>query len=313
MKNTNVKRLVAAALALTLSLGFAACGSTGETSSAPAAADTAADTTQTGSSDGSGTSSETTYSPENPVTVKLGLTASIYEDIWNPIKEKVAAEGINLEYVQFSDYALPNEALENGEIDITSHQHHAYFNNQIAQEGWTDLTSIGDTFIIAMNLYSDKIKSVDEIQDGDKISVPNDASNEGRALKLLANAGIITLKADAGANPEINDIETYNKKVELVELNASDTVSSLPDVTAAVINGNYALDAGIDPTTAIYNEEKYDDDSYFCLLAVREADKDRPELKRLVELFQSDDTKKIFDDEFKGYFKPAWEYKFDEQ
>lgn len=302
MKKNNVKRILAAALSLIFVLGLTACGST----TAEKKSQTAA------SSDSSTETADVGYSPENPVTVKIGLTATIYEDIWNPIKEKVAPEGINIEYVQFSDYALPNEALENGEIDITAQQHHAYFENQKKEEGWDDLVSIGDTFIIAMNLYSDKIKSVDDIKDGDKISVPNDATNEGRALKLLANAGIITLSADAGANPEITDIETYNKKVEIVELNASDTVSSLPDVTAAVINGNYALDAGIDPETAIFNETKYEDNSYFCLIGVKEENKDRPELKRLVELFQSDDTKKIFEDEFKGYFKPAWEYKFDE-
>ena len=98
--------------------------------------------------------------------VKLGLTGVIYEDIWNPIKEELAKEGIDLEYVQFSDYSLPNEALNAGEIDINAFQHHAYFNNDVEKNGY-DITPIADTFIIAMNLYSDKVKSVDEIKDGD--------------------------------------------------------------------------------------------------------------------------------------------------
>ena len=170
-----------------------------------------------------------------------------------------------------------------------------------------DITPIADTFIIAMNLYSDKVKSVDEIKDGDVIAIPDDASNGGRALKVLANAGLITLKAEAGSNPTVADIDTYNVQIEIKEMGAADIPSVLPDVTAAVINGNYALDYGIDPTTAIYEETKYDDDSYFCLMAVRSSDADDAVYKRIVELFQSETTKQIFQDEFNGYFVPAWE------
>ena len=112
--------------------------------------------------------------------------------------QTLAKEGIDLEYVQFSDYSLPNEALNAGEIDINAFQHHAYFNNDVEKNGY-DITPIADTFIIAMNLYSDKVKSVDEIKDGDVIAIPDDASNGGRALKVLASARLITLKAEAGA------------------------------------------------------------------------------------------------------------------
>ena len=227
--------------------------------------------------------------------VKLGLTGVIYEDIWNPIKEELAKEGIDLEYVQFSDYSLPNEALNAGEIDINAFQHHAYFNNDVEKNGY-DITPIADTFIIAMNLYSDKVKSVDEIKDGDVIAIPDDASNGGRALK-----------AEAGANPTVADIDTYNVKIEIKEMGAADIPSVLPDVTAAVVNGNYALDYGIDPSTAIFEEKDYDDDSYFCLMAVRSSDADDAVYKRIVELFQSETTKQIFRDEFNGYFVPAWE------
>lgn len=266
---------------------------------------------ESGSKD-SGSASLDNYSTENPVTVKIGLTAAIYEDIWNPIKEELAKEGINIEYVQFSDYALPNEALENGEINLTAQQHHAYMDNQIKENGWDNLVAIADTFIIAMNLYSDKIKDVSEIKDGDKIAVPNDATNEGRALKLLANAGLFTFKEGTGENPEVADIESYNKKIELVEVNASDTYSVLPDVTAAVVNGNYALDAGIDPNEeGIFFEEKYDSNAYFCVIGARKDEAESKAYKRIVEAFQSEETKKIFQDEFKGYFKPAWEYKID--
>lgn len=300
------KGIIALALTAALALGaLTGCGNTTAketTGSTDAAAETAK-ASETADSEAAG--SETAVSGETRV-VKLGLTGVIYEDIWNPIKEELAKEGIDLEYVQFSDYSLPNEALNAGEIDINAFQHHAYFNNDVEKNGY-DITPIADTFIIAMNLYSDKVKSVDEIKDGDVIAIPDDASNGGRALKVLASAGLITLKAEACANPTVADIDTYNVKIEIKEMGAADIPSVLPDVTAAVVNGNYALDYGIDPSTAIFEEKDYDDDSYFCLMAVRSSDADDAVYKRIVELFQSETTKQIFQDEFNGYFVPAWE------
>ena len=232
----------------------------------------------------------------------------IYEDIWNPIKETLADEGIDLEYVQFSDFSLPNAALDAGEIDINAFQHHAYFNNDTEKNGY-DLTAIGDTFIIAMNIYSDQIQSIDELKDGDTIAIPDDASNGGRALKVLESAGIIDIDPNAGANPTISDITKYEKQVDITELGASTIPSVIPDFTAAVVNGNYALDYGIDPSTAIYKETEYDDDSYFCLIAVKSENADDPVYQEIVKLFQSEETKKIFEDKFGGYFVPAWEAK----
>ena len=300
------KGIIALAVTAVLALGaLTGCGNT-TAKETTGSTDTAAETTKASETAGSeAAGSETAVSGETRV-VKLGLTGVIYEDIWNPITEELATEGIDLEYVQFSDYSLPNEALNAGEIDINAFQHHAYFNNDVEKNGY-DITPIADTFIIAMNLYSDKVKSVDEIKDGDVIAIPDDASNGGRALKVLASAGLITLKAEAGANPTVADIDTYNVKIEIKEMGAADIPSVLPDVTAAVVNGNYALDYGIDPSTAIFEEKDYDDDSYFCLMAVRSSDADDAVYKRIVELFQSETTKQIFQDEFNGYFVPAWE------
>lgn len=297
------KKLLATVLTAALAFGaITGCGS--QKTEETAATDSNAATT-TSETTASTQEAEAAKDGETRV-VKLGLTGVIYEDIWNPIKEELAKEGIDLEYVQFSDYSLPNEALNAGEIDINAFQHHAYFNNDVEKNGY-DITPIADTFIIAMNLYSDKVKSVDEIKDGDVIAIPDDASNGGRALKVLASAGLITLKAEAGANPTVADIDTYNVKIEIKEMGAADIPSVLPDVTAAVVNGNYALDYGIDPSTAIFEEKDYDDDSYFCLMAVRSSDADDAVYKRIVELFQSETTKQIFQDEFNGYFVPAWE------
>jgi len=285
------KRILAALLVIALAAGvFAGCGK------------------KSSSEDKGKSADKKTEADGETRTIKLGLTGVIYEDIWNPIKEKLAKEGINLEYVQFSDFSLPNAALDAGEIDINAFQHHAYFNNDTSTNGY-DLKAIGDTFIIAMNIYSDEIKDITDLKDGDTVAIPDDASNGGRALKVLESAGIIKVDPAAGTNPTVSDITDYNVKVKITELGASTIPSVIPDFTIAVVNGNYALDYGIDPETAIFHESEYADDSYFCLIAVRAEDENDPDFQKIVELFQSDDTKKIFEEKFGGYFVPAWEVK----
>lgn len=299
------KKLLATVLTAALALGaITGCGS--QKTEETAATDSNAATT-TSETTASTREAEAAKDGETRV-VKLGLTGVIYEDIWNPIKEKLAGEGIDLQYVQFSDFSLPNAALDAGEIDINAFQHHAYFNNDTEKNGY-DLTAIGDTFIIAMNIYSDQIQSIDELKDGDTVAIPDDASNGGRALKVLESAGIIEIDPDAGANPTVSDITNYKVQVDITELGASTIPSVIPDFTIAVVNGNYALDYGIDPSTAIFKESEYDDDSYFCLIAVKSGNADDPVYQEIVKLFQSEETKQIFEDKFGGYFVPAWEAK----
>lgn len=299
------KKLLATVLTAALALGaITGCGS--QKTEETAATDSSAATT-TSETTASTQEAEAAKDGETRV-VKLGLTGVIHEDIWNPIKEKLAGEGIDLQYVQFSDFSLPNAALDAGEIDINAFQHHAYFNNDTEKNGY-DLTAIGDTFIIAMNIYSDQIQSIDELKDGDTVAIPDDASNGGRALKVLESAGIIEIDPDAGANPTVSDITNYKVQVDITELGASTIPSVIPDFTIAVVNGNYALDYGIDPSTAIFKESEYDDDSYFCLIAVKSGNADDPVYQEIVKLFQSEETKQIFEDKFGGYFVPAWEAK----
>lgn len=299
------KKLLATVLTAALAFGaITGCGS--QKTEETAATDSNAATT-TSETTASTREAEAAKDGETRV-VKLGLTGVIYEDIWNPIKEKLAGEGIDLQYVQFSDFSLPNAALDAGEIDINAFQHHAYFNNDTEKNGY-DLTAIGNTFIIAMNIYSDQIQSIDELKDGDTVAIPDDASNGGRALKVLESAGIIEIDPDAGANPTVSDITNYKVQVDITELGASTIPSVIPDFTIAVVNGNYALDYGIDPSTAIFKESEYDDDSYFCLIAVKSGNADDPVYQEIVKLFQSEETKQIFEDKFGGYFVPAWEAK----
>lgn len=299
------KKLLATVLTAALAFGaITGCGSQKTEETAATDSNSATTTSETTAST---QEAEAAKDGETRV-VKLGLTGVIYEDIWNPIKEKLAGEGIDLQYVQFSDFSLPNAALDAGEIDINAFQHHAYFNNDTEKNGY-DLTAIGDTFIIAMNIYSDQIQSIDELKDGDTVAIPDDASNGGRALKVLESAGIIEIDPDAGANPTVSDITNYKVQVDITELGASTILSVIPDFTIAVVNGNYALDYGIDPSTAIFKESEYDDDSYFCLIAVKSGNADDPVYQEIVKLFQSEETKQIFENKFGGYFVPAWEAK----
>ncbi len=303
--------------AVLAALSLTACS--GNNSSASSAADSSADSSAADSSaadsastadnaDNSDAAETPAYSPENPVTVKIGLTGNVYEDIWNPIKEKLAPEGINIEYEQFTSFNIPNNALNSGEIDMNAFQHHAYFNNDTSTNGY-DLTAIGDTYIVAMNIYTAKdytIESALASTDTLKIAVPNDVTNEGRALKLLESAGFFTINPDAGASPEITDITDYVVPVEFVEVDANLVYSVIQDVDLAVINGNYALDSGLTADDAIYKESEYADNSYYCLIAVRSEDAENPVYKRIVEAYQTQDTIDIYNNEFKGFFVPAW-------
>lgn len=299
---------VLAALSLTACSGGTSSDSSfaADTSADSSAAESASTAENSGNADNA--DSEAAYSPENPVTVKIGLTGNVYEDIWNPIKEKLAPEGINLEYEQFTSFNIPNNALNSGEIDMNAFQHHAYFNNDVASNGY-DLTAIGDTYIVAMNIYTAKdytIESALASTDTLKIAVPNDVTNEGRALKLLESAGFFTINAEAGASPEITDITEYAVPVEFVEVDANLVYSVIQDVDLAVINGNYALDSGLTADDAIYKESEYADNSYYCLIAVRTEDAENPVYKRIVEAYQTQDTIDIYNNEFKGFFVPAW-------
>lgn len=251
---------------------------------------------------------------DGKTVVKLGVVGSIYEDLWAPAKEKLASEGIDLQIQQFSDYVTPNNALNNGEIDLNAFQHQIYLDSEIQNYGY-EIETVGDTFIIPLNLYSTKIKSVSEIKDGDKIAIPNDVTNGGRAIKVLRDAGLITLKSTASDSPTVADIENYNVKIEIKELAANTIPSVLSDVTAAIVNGNYALDFNLKTEDAIFKDTSLNEDVYWNLIAAKSAnltDATKAETyKKVVEAFQSEETEKVFNDKFGGFFiKAGWDRDF---
>ena len=245
------------------------------------------------------------------VTVKLGVVGSIYEDLWKPAKEALKDEGIDLELVQFSDYVTPNNALANGEIDLNSFQHRIYLQNEIDSHGYK-IQNIGNTFIIPLNLYSRKLSSVKELKDGDTVAIPDDLTNGGRALKVLEAAGLIELDPNAAFNPTIDNIVKYNVGIKIEELKANVIPSALSDVTAAVVNGNYALDFGLKSDEAIYKDSVLDVEEYWNLIAARTADLEDPDkaavYEKVVKAFQSPETEKVFKDTYGGYFiKAGWD------
>lgn len=245
------------------------------------------------------------------VELKIGVVGSIYEDLWAPAQKTLKEEGINLKIVQFSDYVTPNNALSNGEIDLNAFQHRIFLENDAGSHNY-DVKLIGNTFIIPLNLYSSKVKSVAELKNGATIAIPNDVTNGGRAIKVLAAAGLITLKADAGFNPTVADVIENPKNIVIKELAANTIPSALADVDAAIVNGNYALDFGIKTESAIFKDTSVDEKQYWNLIAARGADLKDPAkveiFRKVVKAFQTKETEDVFNKTFGGYFiKEGWD------
>ena len=287
---------------------LAGCGSSAQTAFKAAETTAAPETTAaatTAAETAAAAGSEAYDFTKDPIDLKIGVVGSVYDDLWAPTVDSLKKDGINLEVVQFTDYVTPNNALSNGEIDLNAFQHQIYLAKEVEQYSYK-IQAIGNTFIIPLNVYSNKIKSLDELKDGDTIAVPNDLTNEGRALKVLAAAGVITLKSNDNFNPTLDDIESNPKNITIQELAANTIPSTLPDVTAAVINGNYALDFGLKTEEAVYKDSVLDEQKYWNLIAARTDDlKDAKKVAaydKVVKTFQSEQTKKVFDENFGGYF-----------
>ena len=245
---------------------------------------------------------------KDSITVKIGHVGESDKAIWKPVQEKLSKEGINVELVSFADYSIPNQALNDGDIDLNAFQHHAYFYNETNTKGY-NLSILGVTFISAMNIYSQKISNVSEVKNRDKVAIPNDPSNGGRALKVLQAAGLIKLKDNAPDNPEVSDIGANPLNLDIVEVEAGSIYSLLPDVACAVINCNYALDFGLNPGADFIfqdNPRIYDNNMYVNLIAARTEDKDNEIYKKIADAYHSPEVEKVYAEEFKGAYLPAW-------
>jgi D-methionine transport system substrate-binding protein len=245
-----------------------------------------------------------TENKKETTKIKLGVSGTDTR-IWDFVGEKAKKEGIEIEVVTFSDYVLPNTALAEKELDANAFQTVAYF-DQFIKDQKLDLVPIATTVIAPMGIYSDKLKDVKEIPDGAKIAVPNDESNMGRALLLLQEAGLIGLPKDFNGLGSVNSVTENPKNLEIVPVVAAQTPRVLPDVAASVINNGVAVDAGFSPTKDSIFHESETATPYINIIAVRAEDKDNKTLKRIAELYQSDDTKKFIEEEYQGNMIPTF-------
>ncbi len=236
--------------------------------------------------------------------IKVGVTPGPHAQIMERVKEVAAKKGLEIEILEFSDYVVPNQALADGDLHANSFQHQPYLDNQIADRGY-EIVSVGPTVNFPMGIYSKKVKSLDELADGAKVAIPNDPTNGGRALLVLADKGLIKVDAAKGLKIGPADVTENPKNIEFVELDAAQLPRSLDDVDASVINTNYAIEAGLNPKTdsiAIEGEKA----PYVNVIAVRVADKDAAWLKTLLESYYNDEIKAFVAEEFKGAVVAGW-------
>lgn len=284
----NVKKWIAAALATVATVSLTACG-------------------------GSADTQEATADSGETAVVKVGVVGE-YNAQWDTINELLADDGIQVELVKFTDYAAPNRALNDGEIDLNAFQHKAFLANDIEQKGY-DIVDIGDTIIAPLGIYNnkDKISSVEDIKDGDVIAIPSDLTNGGRALKLLEAAGLIECDPAKGVVPTKADITKYNKQIEIMEAESATLANLLPDCAAAVINGGNAYTAGLNPVTDTIFVEDVNPETNAAVsdlvnvIAARTEDKDNEVYKKIVEAYQTPEVQKTVEDEYQGAFVCAWE------
>ena len=239
--------------------------------------------------------------------IKLGVVGENNE-AWEQVIKNVSKDGIDVELVKFSDYSQVNQALVDGEIDLNSFQHYAYLEKEKEDKGFK-LSVIGETLIAPLGVYSNTLSDIKDIKVGGKIAVPNDATNEGRALKLLESAGLIKVNEDAGYTPTLSDITENTKNIEFVEVEAGQTARLLPDVDASVINGGHAIDAGLNcKEDAIYTEtvEEGSDNPYVNVIVANTTDKDNETYKKLVDEYRSDEIANLIDEVYQGAYVPTW-------
>ncbi|MBG9987950.1 MetQ/NlpA family ABC transporter substrate-binding protein [Aerococcaceae bacterium DSM 111176] len=240
--------------------------------------------------------------------VSVGVASEYEEDTWQVVVDKAAEEGIEVELVLFTDYVQPNIALNDGSVDLNAFQHVAFLDEwNEANDG--DLVPLGFTYVAPIRVYSEQYASLDELQDGDVVAIPNDPTNGGRALLALELAGVIEVDDAAGVLPTVDDVTANDLNLEFEELEAAQLPNALPDVAVAIINNNFALDAGLSVDDAIFSDG---DDieslaaDYKNVIATRGADVDNALYQRIVELYQSEEVAAKLDEVSEGADLPAW-------
>ena len=286
-----MKKLLALTLALVLCLGLAACGG-GTSTDTDTNADASSDADTTGDATANG----------ETITLTVGATPNPHAEILAQVKDDLAAEGIDLVVKEYSDYVVPNTAVEEGDLDANYFQHTPYM-EKFNEENGTHLVSVGKIHYEPMGIYPGLTKTLEELPDGATIAVPNDATNEARALQLLAAQGLIELKEDAGLNATPNDITSNPKNLQFKELEAAMLPQTASEVDLSVINSNFAMEGGMNPATDSLASEDADSEAaqtFANIIAVKEGHENDPAIQALVKALQSDKVKEYIEKTYSG-------------
>jgi len=241
---------------------------------------------------------------ENSNKIKIGVSPVPHSEIIEFIKDDLEKDGVEVEIVEFTDYIIPNKALDDKDIDANFFQHEPYMNDFREKED-LDIVSLGAVHIEPMGLFSTKHDNINDLKDGSTIAIPNDATNGGRALLLLEKNGLIKLDDKAGLLATENDIVENPKNLEIEALEAAQLPRVLNDLDGAIINGNYALEADLVPTEdALILEEK--DSPFANIIAIRKGEENEEKFKILMKHIQSDKVKKFIEDNYEGTLIPAF-------
>lgn len=274
MKNRNAKRILAAGAAAVLAVGLTACG--GKENKA------------------------------DDKTITVAASPTPHAEILEAAKDLLKEKGYTLEIKEFDDYPQQNVVVDEGEFDANYFQHQPYLDNFNEEKG-SDLVSAAKIHYEPLGIYPGASENLENIKDGAKIAVPNDATNEARALLLLEENGIITLKEDAGLNATKKDVEKNPHNIEIVELDAAQIARVVEELDFVILNGNYALDAGFNVQTDAIVKEEADSEAaqtYANIIAVKKENKDSEKIKALVEVLQSEEIGKFITDTYEGAVVP---------
>ncbi len=285
MKNTIKRSLQVSGLTVLL-LGLVACGNGNN------ATNSSANSTNT----------------EELKPIKVGASSTPHAEILDQVKDDLTDEGYDLQVQIFDDYIQPNVALDTGDLDANYFQHITYLNNFNEERG-TDLQAVADIHFEALGIYPGKVKSLEELKNGAQIAVPNDATNEARALLLLESAGLIKLKDNTDISTTLKDITENPKNLDIVELEASQIPRSLEDVDIAVVNGNYAVEAGFnakEDALAFEEQDSPSAKSYVNVIAVKNGNEDNEGVQALIRALQTDKVKKYIEENYQGAVLPMF-------
>lgn len=303
------------ALVCTLALGAALLTGCGSEATTAAPETQAAESTEAAEEESAAAESEEAATEadaeaegeavESKGTVTVAATPVPHAEILEAAKELMAAKGWTLEVTEFTDYVQPNEVVESGDIDANYFQHINYLNSYNEEKG-THLVNAGEIHYEPMGIYPGKESDLANISDGAEIAVPNDTTNEARALLLLQEQGLITLDPEAGITATVLDITENPHNLEIVELAAEQVARTLPDVAFGVVNGNYALQAGLSTEDAVAQETESSEaiQQYVNVIAVKEGNENNEGIKALVEVLKSDEIKNFINENYSGSVVP---------